>query len=74
MLLVDVRFIYGKPDLPKPSPEIVSEVHDMLIDFQTDYNWDGAVEFVVNAGDQKASSLPRNDWYRLRRSLEILKV
>nr|VDD19994.1 unnamed protein product [Brassica oleracea] len=66
-------FIYGKPDVPKPSPEIVSEVYDMLIDFQNEYNWDGAVEFVVNAGDQKASSLPRNDWYRLRRSLEILK-
>ncbi|CAH8390082.1 unnamed protein product [Eruca vesicaria subsp. sativa] len=67
-------FIYGKPDVPKPSPEIVSKVHDMLIGFQNEYNWDGAVEFVVNAGDQKASSLARNDWYRLRRSLEILKT
>ncbi|RID68769.1 hypothetical protein BRARA_C00907 [Brassica rapa] len=66
-------FIYGKPDVPKPSPEIISEVHDILLDFQTDHNWDAAVEFVVNAGDQKASSLARNDWYRLKRSLEILK-
>ncbi|ESQ42022.1 hypothetical protein EUTSA_v10013462mg [Eutrema salsugineum] len=66
-------FIYGKPDVPKPSPEIISEVHDMLVGFQTEHNWDAAVEFVVNAGDQKASSLTRNDWYRLRRSLEILK-
>ncbi|KAJ0261235.1 tRNA dimethylallyltransferase 9 [Hirschfeldia incana] len=66
-------FIYGKPDVPKPSPEIISEVHDMLVDFQNDHNWDAAVEFVVNAGDQKASSLPLNDWYRLKRSLEILK-
>ena len=69
-----LRFIYGKPDVPKPSPEIISEVHDTLLDFQTDHNWDAAVEFVVNAGDQKASSLARNDWYRLKRSLEILKV
>ncbi|KAJ4908231.1 tRNA dimethylallyltransferase 9 [Raphanus sativus] len=67
-------FMYGKPDVPKPSPEIISKVHDMLVDFQTDHNWDAAVEFVVNAGDQKASSLPRNDWYRLKRSLEILKT
>nr|VDC79075.1 unnamed protein product [Brassica rapa] len=68
-----VLFIYGKPDVPKPSPEIISEVHDTLLDFQTDHNWDAAVEFVVNAGDQKAPSLARNDWYRLKRSLEILK-
>ena len=60
--------------MPKPSPEIISEVHDTLLDFQTDHNWDAAVEFVVNAGDQKASSIARNDWYRLKRSLEILKV
>ncbi|CAN8252411.1 unnamed protein product [Cochlearia groenlandica] len=66
-------FIYGKPDVPKPSQEVISEVHDMLADFQTDHDWDAAVEVVVNAGDQKASSLARNDWYRLRRSLEILK-
>ncbi|CAH8370566.1 unnamed protein product [Eruca vesicaria subsp. sativa] len=66
-------FIYGKPDVPKPSPEVISEVHDMLVDFQTDHDWDAAVEFVFNAGDQKATSLARNDWYRLKRSLEILK-
>nr|AAM63091.1 IPP transferase-like protein [Arabidopsis thaliana] len=66
-------FMYGKPDVPKPSPEVIAEAHDMLVGFQTEYNWDAAVELVVNAGDPKASSLPRNDWYRLRRSLEILK-
>lgn len=74
MLLVNDRFIYGKPAVPKPSPEVIAEAHDMLADFQTDHDWDAAVEFVVNAGDSKASTLPRNDWYRLRRSLEILKV
>ncbi|KAL1189162.1 tRNA dimethylallyltransferase 9 [Cardamine amara subsp. amara] len=66
-------FIYGKPAVPKPSPEVIAEAHDMLVDFQTDHDWDAAVEFVVNAGDSRASILPRNDWYRLRRSLEILK-
>ncbi|KFK26250.1 hypothetical protein AALP_AA8G222700 [Arabis alpina] len=67
-------FIYGKPDVPKPSPEVISEVHELLAGFHSENNWDAAVEFVVNAGDQKASSLARNDWYRLRRSLEILKT
>ncbi|XP_023636458.1 tRNA dimethylallyltransferase 9 isoform X2 [Capsella rubella] len=66
-------FIYGKPDVPRPSPEVIAEVNDMIVDFQTEYDWDAAVEMVVNAGDPKACSLPRNDWYRLRRSLEILK-
>ncbi|XP_010454297.1 PREDICTED: tRNA dimethylallyltransferase 9 isoform X1 [Camelina sativa] len=66
-------FIYGKPDVPKPSQEVTAEVHDMLVNFETEHDWEAAVEMVVNAGDPKACSLPRNDWYRLRRSLEILK-
>lgn len=60
--------------MPKPSQEVISEVSDMLSGFQLEQNWDAAVEMVVNAGDQKASLLPRNNWYRLQRSLEILKV
>lgn len=74
IIMLYVRFIYGKPDVPKPSPEVIAEAHDMIVDFQTEHNWEAAVEMVVNAGDPKACSLPRNDWYRLRRSLEILKV
>uniref|UniRef100_A0A1J3IP42 tRNA dimethylallyltransferase n=1 Tax=Noccaea caerulescens TaxID=107243 RepID=A0A1J3IP42_NOCCA len=66
-------FIYGKPDVPKPSQEVISEVQNMLGGFQFEQNWDAAVEMVVNAGDRNASLLPRNNWHRLRRSLEILK-
>jgi tRNA dimethylallyltransferase len=29
---------------------------------------------VVKAGDSQAQFLAANDWYRLRRSLEIIKV
>ncbi|KAJ0102902.1 hypothetical protein Patl1_04795 [Pistacia atlantica] len=66
-------FIYGKPDVPKASPEIAAEVYSELADLQRDGDWDAAVELVVKAGDPKARSLPANDWYRLRRSLEIIK-
>ncbi|KAK4439133.1 tRNA dimethylallyltransferase 9 [Sesamum alatum] len=66
-------FIYGKPDVPKASPEITSEVHSELADLQRDGDWDAAVQFVVNAGDPGVQSLAANDWYRLRRRLEILK-
>ncbi|KAL0306570.1 UNVERIFIED_CONTAM: tRNA dimethylallyltransferase 9 [Sesamum radiatum] len=66
-------FIYGKPDVPKASPEITSEVHSELADLQRDGDWDAAVQFVVKAGDPGVQSLAANDWYRLRRRLEILK-
>lgn len=70
----NIRFIYGKPDVPKASPEIIAEVNSELADLQRDGDWYAAVEFVVKAGDPKARSLAANDWYRLRRSLEIIKV
>ncbi|KAJ4726410.1 tRNA dimethylallyltransferase 9 [Melia azedarach] len=66
-------FIYGKPDVPKASPEIAAEVNSQLADLQRDEEWDAAVELVVRAGDPKAQLLAANDWYRLRRSLEIIK-
>lgn len=50
------------------------EVHSELADLQRDGNWDAAVQFGVKAGDPDVQSLAANDWYRLRRRLEILKV
>ncbi|KAL9322177.1 hypothetical protein ACSQ67_010230 [Phaseolus vulgaris] len=66
-------FIYGKPDVPKASPEIISEVNQELAELQRRDDWDTAVQLVVKAGDPKAQFLAVNDWYRLRRSLEIIK-
>ncbi|KAM7498646.1 hypothetical protein LguiA_023060 [Lonicera macranthoides] len=66
-------FIYGKPDVPKASPEIASEVQSELADLQRDWDWDTAVQLVVKAGDPSAESLAANDWYRLRRRLEIIR-
>ncbi|KAL1350056.1 hypothetical protein HN51_026512 [Arachis hypogaea] len=66
-------FIYGKPDVPIASPEIASKVHLELAELQRKEEWDAAVQLVVKAGDPKAQLLPVNDWYRLRRSLEIIK-
>lgn len=68
------RFIYGKPDVPKSSPEIVAEVKAEISDLERDGDWDAAVQLVVRAGDPSARSLPANDWYRIRRKLEIIKV
>ncbi|KAL2331371.1 hypothetical protein Fmac_018952 [Flemingia macrophylla] len=66
-------FIYGKPDVPKASPEITSEAYQELAELQRKEDWDAAVQLVVKAGDPKAQFLTLNDWYRLRRSLEIIK-
>ncbi|KAH7512632.1 hypothetical protein FEM48_Zijuj12G0111500 [Ziziphus jujuba var. spinosa] len=66
-------FMYGKPDVPKASLEVASEVYAELADLQKSEDWDAAVELVVKAGDPKAQFLAMNDWYRLRRSLEIIK-
>ncbi|XP_072967734.1 tRNA dimethylallyltransferase 9 [Typha angustifolia] len=66
-------YIYGKPDVPKASLEITSEVWPELMNLQKKGQWDAAVDLVVKAGDAKARNLPSNDWYRLRRSLEIIR-
>ncbi|KAL2944519.1 tRNA dimethylallyltransferase 9 [Bienertia sinuspersici] len=66
-------FIYGKPDVPKASRDITSQVYAELENYQNNEDWDAAVKLVVEAGDPNAPSFPTNNWYRLRRSLEIIK-
>ncbi|KAK8676915.1 hypothetical protein V6N13_142474 [Hibiscus sabdariffa] len=66
-------YIYGKPDVPKASQEVAAKVYSELADFERDGDWEAAVQLVVDAGDSKAQSLAANDWYRLRRSLEIIR-
>ncbi|XP_054815226.1 tRNA dimethylallyltransferase 9-like isoform X2 [Prosopis cineraria] len=66
-------FIYGKPEVPKASQEITSEVYLELAELQRNGKWDAAVRLVVEAGDPKAQFITPNDWYRLRRSLEVIK-
>lgn len=66
-------FIYGKPNVPIPSREIIAEVDSELSSLQDDEDWDAAVQLLVKAGDPGAQCLPANNWYRLRRRLEIIK-
>ncbi|KAJ4977418.1 hypothetical protein NE237_002524 [Protea cynaroides] len=66
-------YIYGKPEVPKASLEIASKAQLELMDFQQHEDWDAAVQFVVKAGDPRVQYLAANDWYRLRRSLEIIR-
>ena len=66
-------YIYGKPPVPVSSQEISAESTAEILPFQQFSRWDDAVDLVVKSGDTNARFLPRNDWYRLRRSLEIIK-
>ncbi|KAK4398327.1 tRNA dimethylallyltransferase 9 [Sesamum angolense] len=67
-------FIYGKPDVPKASPEITSEVHSELADLQRDGDWDAAVQFVVKAvkcAPPSAFQVPYNSFKEKLESSEI---
>lgn len=65
-------YLYGKPLGPKSTQESKVLVEEELLKCNGD--WDTAVELLLNAGDHDASRILRNDWYRLRRSLEIIKI
>lgn len=67
-------YLYGKPDVPETSPEIVSDVNSELRTLQSNGDWDTAVQLLLKAGDSTACNVERNDWYRIRRGLEIIKA
>ena len=63
--------VHGMPDAPKASPEAVHRAGELLYEFEADKNWDKAFNVLVNYDPARASNIARNDWYRLRRYLEI---
>lgn len=65
-------YLYGKPDTPKSNPESMALVDEELL--KCDGDWDKAVKLLIDSGDTNALTITRNDWFRLRRSLEIIKV
>lgn len=67
-------YIYGKPGTPRSSQQQVATVDAKLAEIKRDGGgWDEAVKLLADLGDPTtAGSLTRNDWYRLRRSLEIV--
>lgn len=68
-------YMQGKAAAPKSCPEAVAAVEQELADLQQGGGgWDEALKMLSDGGDtQTPRSLERNDWYRLRRALEILR-
>jgi tRNA dimethylallyltransferase len=66
-------YLYGKPGVPKGTLDVTTAVWAEMEGIQRKGDWYEGVEHVVQAGDPTARALPVNDWYRLRRKLEIIR-
>lgn len=63
----------GRPNTPKATQEQADAVAAEIKGIPG--GWDAAIKHLADAGDPAtAQSIARNDWYRLHRALEILKV
>lgn len=64
-------FIYGRPATPRPDEDDVKRVNERVASFHND--WDAAIAYLATKDPGRASKLIRNDWYRLKRSLQIVE-
>ncbi len=66
----------GKAGAPKATPHVNAAVEADICHLRSGGGgWEAGVHMLAQAGDPvTAYSLPHNDWYQLRRSLEIVKV
>jgi tRNA dimethylallyltransferase len=63
--------VHGIPDAPKASPEAVARAALLIGKMEQAKQWDEAVEVLKQYDTSRFEKLTRNDWYRLRRFLEI---
>lgn len=66
----------GKVGAPKATKEVFTAVEEEVNRLISEGGgWDAGLRMLAEAGDVTTGpSLARNDWYRLRRALEIIKV
>jgi tRNA dimethylallyltransferase len=67
--------IHGRPDALRPSQEAQQVAEECIENFQEKNDWEGAKEFVSSHGEKFAQQVQNklypNDWYRIRRVLEV---
>lgn len=61
--------LYGRPATPPASSEAKGRVESMMNEVQGD--WDKAIHLLSERDSIRANKLLKNDWYRLRRALEV---
>ena len=63
--------VHGKPDAPKASEQALNKTKEMIDELEKEKKWEEAFDILKTYDPTRAAKLPRNDWYRLRRYLEI---
>ncbi|KAJ8904566.1 hypothetical protein NDN08_001084 [Rhodosorus marinus] len=64
-------FVYGKPPTAESSPEVREQVEREVAEVHGD--WNAALNLLSELDKSRAEKLEKNDWYRLKRSLEIIR-
>ncbi len=68
--------VHGRPDAQKPTMEAVQRAASIIEPYQDANDWEGAIEFIEKQNQpevimERIQQLCGQDWYRLRRILEI---
>lgn len=63
--------VHGVPDAPKATPHITARAKEILQESESRNDWDAGVEVARQYDPERVDKLPRNDWYRLRRFIEV---
>ena len=66
--------VHGAPDAVRPSPVALEKAQSIISTFQETNNFKGAVEHVSSYGQifsERIDTFSGEDWYRLRRTLEV---
>jgi tRNA dimethylallyltransferase len=66
--------VHGRPDAMRPTQSAVEQALETISKFQTEGDWKGALNHVASFGDifaTRSSQFCGEDWYRLRRTLEV---
>ena len=63
--------VHGTPDAPKSSEYAIQESERLIGHLHRNQDWMDAVHIAEQYDPKRISKLPKNDWYRLRRYLEI---
>ena len=66
--------VHGRPDALRPTGSALEKALEIVTDFKRKDDWTGALEFAKSLGDiyeKQTTSLCGEDWYRLRRIIEV---
>ena len=63
--------VQGTPDAPKASESIEKKAEELLKEAENGGQWEEAIKILSEYDESRANSLGKNDWYRMRRYLEV---